>query len=78
MKNRFRSALACFLLSFFAYFRYLLAAAVALIIGSFFFHPLIYAGLLALALDLFFSIAITVHVTFIVPVFKEEFPFQKE
>jgi len=78
MKNQFKSAVACFLLSFFAYFRYLLAASVILIIGSFFFQPLIYAGLLALALDFFFSIAITVHVSFIVPVFKDDFPFQKD
>lgn len=78
MKNRMRSALACFLLSFFAYFRYLLVVSAALIIGSFLFHPLLYAGILALILDLLFSIGITVQVTMVGPVFKQDFTFQKD
>lgn len=78
MKNRLRSALACFLLSFFAYFRYLLVVGAALIIGSFFFHPLLYAGILALILDVLFSIGITVQVTMVGPEFKQDFTFQKD
>lgn len=78
MKNRMRSALACFLLSFFAYFRYLLIVGAALMIGSFLFHPLLYAGILALVLDVIFSIGITVQVTMVGPVFKQDFTFQKD
>ena len=78
MKNRLRSALACFLLLFFAYFRYLLVVGAALIIGSFFFHPLLYAGILALILDVLFSIGITVQVTMVGPEFKQDFTFQKD
>ena len=78
MKKRLRSALACFLLSFFAYFRYLLVVSILLLIGSIFFHPLLYAGILALILDAIFSIAVTVHVTMVVPVFNQDFLFQKD
>ena len=78
MKNRMRSAFACFLLSFFAYFRYLLAVAAVLFIGSIFFHPLLYAGILALILDAIFSISITVQVMMVGPVFKQDFLFQKD
>ena len=78
MKNRMRSALACFLLSFFAYFRYLLIVGAVLMIGSFFFHPLLYAGILALILDALFSIGITVQVTMDGPEFKQDFKFQKD
>ncbi|MCR5057296.1 MAG: hypothetical protein K6A81_01580 [Clostridiales bacterium] len=78
MKNRLRSALACFLLSFFAYFRYLLIVGAVLMIGSFFFHPLLYAGILALILDALFSIGITVQVTMVGPEFKQDFKFQKD
>ena len=78
MKNRMRSALACFLLSFFAYLRYLLIVGAVLMIGSFFFHPLLYAGILALILDALFSIGITVQVTMVGPEFKQDFKFQKD
>ena len=78
MKNRLRSALACFILSFFAYFRYLLAVSAGLFIGSIFFHPLLYAGILALVLDAIFSIGVTVQVTMVGPVFKQDFIFQKD
>ncbi|MBQ0012866.1 MAG: hypothetical protein KBT07_09195 [Clostridiales bacterium] len=76
MKDRLRSALACFILSFFAYFRYLLAIAAVLLLGGIFFHPLLYAGLLALALDAVLSIGVTVSVVMVVPVFKQDFAFQ--
>ena len=78
MKNRLRSALACFILSFFAYFRYLLAVSAILFIGSIFFRPLLYAGILALVLDVIFSIGVTVQVTMVGPVFKQDFIFQKD
>ncbi len=76
MKDRLRSALACFLLSFFAYFRYLLAIAALLLIGSIFFRPLLYAGLLAFALDVVLSIGVTVSMVMVIPVFKQDFTFQ--
>ena len=78
MKDRLRSALACFLLSFFAYFRYLLVVSIVLIIGSIFFHPLLYAGILALILNFIFSIGVTVQVTNVSPAFKQDFTFQKD
>ena len=78
MKNRLRSALACFILSFFAYFRYLLAVSAVLFIGSIFFFLLFYAGILALVLDAIFSIGVTVQVTMVGPVFKQDFIFQKD
>ena len=78
MKDRLRSALACFLLSFFAYFRYLLVVSIVLIIGSIFFRPLLYAGILALILDAIFSIGITVQVTMVGPEFKQDFTYQKD
>ena len=78
MKKRLRNALACFLLSFFAYFRYLLVVSAILLIGSIFFHPLLYAGILALILDALLSLAITVQVTMVGPTFKQDFIFQKD
>lgn len=78
MKDRLRGALACFLVSFFAYFRYLLLIGTALLIGGIFFHPLLYAGALALILDTFLSISVTVQVSFVAPVFKQDFLFQQD
>ena len=78
MKDRLRGALACFLLSFFGYFRYLLVVSAILFIGSFFFHPLLFAGILGLIIDAVLSIALTIHVTMVVPVFKQDFLFQKD
>ncbi|MBO4495136.1 MAG: hypothetical protein J5752_04700 [Clostridiales bacterium] len=67
MKKGMRSVLACFLLTFFGYFRYLLVMAVLLFIGSIFFHPLLYAGVLVIGLDLVFSILLTTQVAMVVP-----------
>ena len=78
MKNRLRSALAWFLVSFFAYFRYLLIVAVVLLLGSIFFHPLLYAGLLSLALDAIFSAVVTMKVLIVVPIENEKFVFGEE
>ena len=78
MKNRLRSALVWFLVSFFAYFRYLLVVAVVLLIGSIFFHPLLYAGLLSLSLDVIFSAIVTLKVLIVIPIEKEKFVFGEE
>ena len=78
MKNRLRSALAWFLVSFFAYFRYLLIVAIVLLLGSIFFHPLLYAGLLSLALDAIFSAVVTMKVLIVVPIENEKFVFGEE
>ena len=77
MKRSIRCALSCFLLSFFAYFRFLLVAAAVLLIGSFFYHPLLYVGILALVLDLIFSISMTVQVAMVTPTNNEDFVFQQ-
>ncbi|MBP5492805.1 MAG: hypothetical protein J6Y08_08165 [Clostridiales bacterium] len=75
MKKRLRNALACFLVSFFAYFRYLLVAAAVLIIGSFLFHPLLYAGILALVIDFILSVSMTLEVAIVFQTTNEEFTF---
>jgi len=67
MKKGMRSVLACFLLTFFAYFRYLLVMAVLLFIGCIFFRPLLYAGLLVIGLDILFSILLTSQIATVVP-----------
>ena len=54
------------------------ALSAILFIGSIFFRPLLYAGILALILDAIFSIGITVQVTMVGPEFKQDFTFQKD
>lgn len=76
MKKRLRSVLTCFLLTFFAYFRYLQLAAGLLLIGSIFFHPLLYAALLVIGLDAICSLFLTWQITMVVPGGKTTFLFQ--
>ena len=56
----------------------MMAVSEDMFIGSIFFHPLLYAGILALVLDAIFSIGVTVQVTMVGPVFKQDFIFQKD
>ncbi|MBR3056516.1 MAG: hypothetical protein IKG93_00985 [Clostridiales bacterium] len=76
MKKGLRSVVACFLLAFFAYFGYLLVIATALLVGSIFFHPLLYAGLIVIGLDLVLSFLLTEQIAVVVPRNNQKFLFQ--
>lgn len=77
MKKRLGYFLYCFNLTFFIYFRYLLGISILLLIGSIFFRPLFYAGILILLLDVLFSLGITCEMTFTIQRPKKRYLFEQ-